>query len=327
MNKKRCRIEAFVALMCFNFAAIVLGDYNNLPSGTIETNLKKHGLLIIAHGAPSTAWNEPVLKVGKNVITKLNKNGNNPFGKVQVVFMESAKPSVADGIEAIENAGCNRIIAVPLLIAPSSHSHWDVPALLGIYNDPNMTAEFKKEGAKLIRSKLPITLTPTLEHGTLLSDILLDNVREISNNPKEEAIVLLAHGDEYTQPIWDRMVRRIITRLCGETGITYGDWAFVHVGQNFAENGVPIIATACEEKKRVLLVGCYLSMTPEMMLKRYTMISEKGKMSNPLEGKEIISVRHTLCDSPKLIDWIVQTAKAAIEISDTVNSTDKERAK
>ncbi len=313
--------------MCFGFTMIALGDESSSKQKTVESSTGTPGLLIIAHGAPWPAWNEPILKVGENVIARLNKDGKNPFRKVQVVFMESAKPSVADGIEAMESAGCDWIIAVPLLIAPSSHSHWDVPALLGLYSEPHKTAELKKEGVKLIRSRLPITLTATLEEGTLLSDILLDGVREISKKPKEEAIVLLAHGDEYTQPIWDTMARRIVTRLCGETGITYGDWAFVHVGQSFAENGVPIIASACEEKKRVLLVGCYLSMTPESMLKRYTAMSEKGKISKPLEGKEIVSVRHTLCDSPKLTDWIVQTAKAAIEISDTVNSTDKERSK
>jgi len=284
------------------------------PTQTQPTNtIGKPGLLIIAHGAPWPAWNEPVMKVGVKVTAELNKDPANTCVITQGLFMEFSKPTVADGIETMEKAGCDRIIVVPLLFAPSSHSHWDIPALLGIYSDPTMTEELKKEGAKLVRSKLPIILTTTLDSGTLIDDILLDNVREISTNPQEEAVFLLAHGDELTQPVWDAMAKRIVIRLCGEMKFTSGDWAFVHVGQSFNENGAPAIAKLLEEKKRVILVGCYLGMTPDKILKMSKMMSAKSPIPSPLTGKEdcIVSVKKDLCDSPQLVEWIIQTAMAA----------------
>ena len=255
------------------------------------------------------AWNKPVLALESQVVKALG--GNSPFKKVKVVMMEFAKPSVADGIREMEKAGCDRIVAVPLLIAPSSHSHWDIPALLGIYSDEKMKRELAEEGATIVRSKLPITVTATLDCGDLLLESMLGRVRELSTNPAEEAVVVLAHGDEGLEKYWDALMKRITHYICGKTGISYADWAYVHVGQGYAAHGVGAIATAAEHRKRVLLVGCYVSMGPAGMHKRYMKRPTKihgMALANPLKGMDIVAAKHGLLPNPRVANWIAKTA-------------------
>ena len=271
------------------------------------------GLLIIAHGAPMPGWNKPVLALEKQVIKLLGKD--NPFKKVKVVFMEFARPSVADGVRQMEEAGCSRIIAVPLLIAPSSHSQWDIPALLGVYYDEEIIKQIVSEGGKPVRSKVPITITPTLSKSGIIPRILLDRVRKLSKNPNEEAVIILAHGEEDFHPFWCRLMREISSYICGKTGISYADWAYVGVGQEYATRAVPVVLKALKHRKRVLLVGCYVSMGAKEIHDRFMhrgMHVHGIAMENPLKGKQVIPASHGLLPDERVARWIVSIARRAI---------------
>lgn len=285
------------------------------PATLNETQAtSRPGLLLVAHGAPWPKWNRPLLDLEKQVCEKLDKKGN-PFHAVKLVFMEFASPDVADGIEAMQAAGCDRIIVVPLLIAPSSHSHWDVPALLGIYSDPEMRKTLEEEGTRLVKSKLPITLMPTLADGELIENIMLRQLERLSKDPQNEAVVVLAHGDEGLQPIWDSRMKELLTYLCGKSGISYGDYAFVHIGQSYVTHGVAAVAKAAEKRKRVILLGCYLAMGPEGMHRRYmrTPVNPHMPMPNPLKGKDIVCATQGLLPDPAVANWIVQTARTCVD--------------
>ncbi len=314
---KTLRKQLLIGLILSVVLVITVGCGTN--SAPVTTNPPaatdgSAGLLVIAHGAPMPAWNKPVLDLEKQIIQALGPA--NPFKKVKVVLMEFAKPSVADGVAEMEQAGCSRIVAVPLLIAPSSHSHWDIPALLGLYSDEKMKAELAAEGATVVKSKLPITITATLDSGELLVETMLARVKELSKNPAEEAVVVLAHGDDGLQPYWDSLMKRITYNICGKTGITYADWAYVHVGQGYRSHGVPAIMAAAESRKRVLLVGCYISMGAAGMHKQFmsrpTRIHGMA-LPNPLAGKNIIAAKQGLLPSPGVAKWIAKTARAAMK--------------
>lgn len=278
----------------------------------IPATQPRPGLLIIAHGAPFAEWNKPVLDLEDQVIKLLGED--NPFAKVKVCMMEFTKPSIADGVREIEEAGCSRIIAVPLLIAPSSHSHWDIPALLGIYSDEDMEKELKAEGAEIIRSRLPITVTATLTHSNLVPEIMLDRVKQLSKDPQNEAVVLLSHGDEFTPPLWEKLMMRTITNICGKTGISYADYGFVHVGQTYATDGVGVIAEAAANRKKVIVVGAYLSMGVDGMHKRYNKTFPMKAMAmpgltDPLKGLDIALAADGLLPDGRVAQWIADVAK------------------
>jgi sirohydrochlorin ferrochelatase len=275
----------------------------------------KPGLLIIAHGSPAPRWNEPVLGQEQKVRELLGPD--NPFAKVKVVFMEFAEPNVADGVADLEKAGCSRIVAVPLLIAPSSHSHWDIPALLGLYSDAKIEKSLRDEGLRVLRSDVPITLTTTLAHSDVIEKVLLERVRALSGDPNEEAIVVLAHGSEAIPPAWDDLMKRTVTYLCGRTGISYGDWACVGVGQEYNQ-AAAAIRTAAEHRKRVIVVGAYLSLGPKRMHDRWVSRFNRQEaqmhgFENPLDGLDVNLAEQGLLPDEMVTQWIAETAKGEIE--------------
>jgi len=272
------------------------------------------GLLIIAHGSPAKAWNQPVLAQEKKVRDLLGQD--NPFGEIQVVFMEFAEPNVADGMQALQQAGCSRIVAVPLLIAPSSHSHWDIPALLGLYSDPRIEKTLREEGARLIRCDIPVTLTTTLSDSDVIERVMLKRVRALSTDPNHEAVVLLAHGSEAIPGPWEDFMKRTATYLCGKTGITYANWACVAVGQEYGRAAAAIEAAA-RHRDRVIVVGAYLSSGVRRMHKRWMDRFEDGQaempgLENPLKGLDLALSEQGLLPDDLVAEWIVATARDEI---------------
>ena len=315
-HKQQLKVVMVAVVMMIFIGGVSYGNAEAEKQCPAAGNIQaKPGLLIIAHGAPFPEWNKPVLDLEKQVSDILDDE--NLFAKIKVVMMEFTEPTIADGVREMEAAGCSRIIAVPLLIAPSSHSHWDVPALLGLYSDAEMEKELKSEGADIIRSKLPVTITPTLNYGDLIPEIMLDRVKELSRNPENEAVVVLAHGDEVTPPVWDKLMKRTVAYICGKTGISCADYGFVHVGQSFDTNGVGIIAEAAHSRKKVIVVGVYLSMGVEGMYKRYVKTFPMKAMAmpglaNPLEGLDIALAKDGLLPDKRVAQWVASAAKREV---------------
>lgn len=271
------------------------------------------GLLIIAHGSPSPPWNRQVMELEQAVVRLLG--ADNPFMKVKVVFMEFAEPNVADGVEALQEHGCSRIVAVPLLIAPSSHSHWDIPALLGIYSDPKKEKGLSEEGARVVRAQVPVTLTTTLAEGDVIEKVMLKRVRQLSTDPNDEALVLLAHGSEAIPPAWEMFLKRTVTYVCAKTGISYGDWACVAVGQEY-DRAVTAIQEAARYRDRVIVIGAYLSMGADRVHERWqtriAAAADGPEAGNPLKGLDIALAEQGLLPDERVAAWIVATAQGEI---------------
>ncbi len=273
------------------------------------------GLLIIAHGSPAKAWNQRVLDQEQKIRDAFGDD--NPYTAIKVVLMEFAEPNVADGLTALEKAGCSRIVAVPLLIAPSSHSHWDIPALLGTYSDPEIEKALREEGVSLVRTRIPVTLTTTLDKSDVIERVMLRRVRQLSRDPQREAIVLLAHGSEAIPPAWDRFMKRTVTYICGRTGISYGDWAAVGVGQEYSR-AVAAMQEAAQHKDRVIVVGAYLSMGVTKMHGRWMRrFDEQGGampgMENPVKDLDLQLAEQGLLPDELVTQWIVDTARSEVQ--------------
>jgi sirohydrochlorin ferrochelatase len=301
-------VFALVAILLVS-TGLVVGQSEQTGSSS-----GKPGLLIIAHGSPSPQWNKPVLALEEKVCKILKPD--NPFAKVKVVFMEFTEPNVADGIKELEKADCDRIVTVPLLVAPSSHSHWDIPALLGIYSNPEIEKMLLEEGAQPLRSKLPITLTTTLSDSDVIEKVMLKRVRQLSSDPKKEAIVLLAHGSAAIPPSWERLMKRTVTYICGQTGISYGDWATVGVGQEYNQ-AATAIQEAAKHRDNVIVVGAYLSLGVNRMHQRWSARFDQESpmpgLENPLDGLSIRMSSQGLLPDEAVAQWIAATARDEIK--------------
>jgi hypothetical protein len=233
------------------------------------------------------------------------------FRAVRTAFLEFAEPDVPAMVKELEQAGCDRIVAVPLFIAPSGHSHFDVPAVLGVYDSPSIREVIAEEGGAVAVPKVPVVLTGTMEEGDCLDAFALEEVRALSKSPKDEAIVFLLHGDGGHSGLIEDMMRRIATHCCGEAGISYANWASIAVGQEYAERGIPAIQRALERKKRVLVVGLYISMSAKRIHERAMqgLKDHAGRpQGDPFKDRDVAFSDRALISSPSTLQWVVESA-------------------
>jgi hypothetical protein len=210
----------------------------------------------------------------------------------------------------MENSGITNIYAVPLFIAPSSHSMYDVPSILGLYYNKKEADALKEEGTKMVKTNAHITVGPSLDYGNVIEEILLERVKQLSVNFKKEAVVILAHGDEDFLPFWKSLTDRVGKYILGKTGIEYYDKAFMEVGQSFAVNGVRAISKAADEKERVIVVGVYLSMGVNKIADMSGMVimGQTVNSTSMLKGKNVVYSDKGLLPSPKITEWVVDRA-------------------
>jgi hypothetical protein len=264
----------------------------------------KLGLLIIAHGSPSSKWNAPVLLLEKEVKEIFTKNKDNHFAQIRVAFMEFSKPSISEVIRDMEKEGIEKVYAIPLLIAPSGHLVYDIPTILGLYSEKHIIEEIKKEGTEIVNSKIKIVLGPTLNNSNILREIMLDRVKEFSTMPDSEGVVLLAHGDDDFRGIWDSLCREIGDYIISKTGIKYFDYSFIEVGQSFMQKGVPTILKVSDKSKKTIVVGLYLSKSAEDIFLK----SIKEENKKIFKDKHIYFSKHPILPDRRVSQWIVDRA-------------------
>ncbi len=276
-----------------------------------KDNKDKLGLMIIAHGSPVPAWNVPVLALEQEVTAELKRRGGASFEMVRVALMEFTSSTIAEVSREMEGAGIDRVYSLPLFIAPSGHSLYDVPTILGLYSDDVLRSELQSEGIEIVDSGMRITVGPSLHHGDVLREIILDRVRELSTDPASEGVVLLAHGDRHFEPHWDALSERIGRYICANTGIQYFDYAYVHVGQDFATEGVSAIDDAAKEKERVIVPGLFVSMgvdkmAPGSSIGFHGMVRQSEEM---LEDVDVHYATRGLLPDPRIAAWIADRAE------------------
>jgi len=271
---------------------------------------EKLGLLIIAHGSPMPQWNKPVLELEAEVREIFSEREADPFSEVRIAFMEFSEPSVGAVIKDLESVGIDRIYTIPLFIAPSGHSLYDIPTILGLYSDKEMVKQIKEEGAAIVHTKMKITLGPTLHTGDVLKEVMLDRVKELSTTPDSEGIVLLAHGDPRFEPIWVSVCREIGSYVCAGTGVKYFDYAFVGIGHSFISEGVPVILGMTKKCNKTIVVGLYLSMGVDNMAQNSTLNVGTIKIDSRkiFENKDIHFAKRGLLPDRRIARWIVDRA-------------------
>ena len=111
-------------------------------------------------------------------------------------------------------------------------------------------------------------------------------------------------------------MKRTVTYLCGRTGISYGDWACVGVGQEY-EHAVDAIAKAAEHRDRVIVVGAYLSMGVKRMherwVGRFDKMAPMPGLANPLEGLSVSLSERGLLPDGAVAQWIADIARSEIK--------------
>ena len=82
------------------------------------------GLLLMAHGSPDPAANQPI----ERVAARISAAGR--YGQVVVCYMDLNQPSISDAIDDLVVRGARRLVAVPYFLQLGGHVAEDLPATI-----------------------------------------------------------------------------------------------------------------------------------------------------------------------------------------------------
>ncbi len=281
---------------------------------------KNPGLLIAAHGSPSPGWKILTGELLEKV-RKLNKE-KKFFTAVELSDMEfNTENDMAAGIKRLETAGCDLLVVVPAFIYPTSHVQFDITAILGIYSSSEMRKNLKEEGIRTVRSKTPITLTPTMSSGELIADFVLAEAKSVRKDAKNERLLIIAHGDDEYKGLVNRLTQKPI-EACKKLGFDRVECSFCEMGQTFGSKVKPIIEKNTHDGKKTLIVAVYLASSAQSFVKRVEKFSSVDKnnssqgggsaFANSLQGLNYECSSGRLGDFSGTPVWIFETARQAV---------------
>jgi sirohydrochlorin ferrochelatase len=196
--------------LCLAFAAALLAA--QVSGGAQAPASTGTGILLLAHGG-SGEWNKHVAELAEAV------DRQQP---VEVALGMASRPSIQAAVDRLVSRGVTSIVAVPLFVSSHSSVITATEFLLGqravAPKDLALFARMDHSGhgashdagashtgaghasapapdpTSPVTLPVPVTMTSALNRHPLVGDILSDRAREISKDPSQEAVVLVAHG-------------------------------------------------------------------------------------------------------------------------------------
>jgi sirohydrochlorin cobaltochelatase len=183
------------------------------------------GLLIVGHGTRSRPGREAFLGVVEQVERFL------PGTLVQTGFLEAAAPDIETAVGRMAQAGCRRVILVPLLLFSAGHARRDIPAQA-------------RQAAQQYR--IAVITTPVLGcHPRILglsARRFRATIRDTHADPREVFMLMVGRGsrDAEATAQMHRFVRQRVARTPVGRVLT----AFMAMADPHVESVIPDIALA-----------------------------------------------------------------------------------
>ena len=281
-----------------------------LVPGVVEAQ----GVLLLAHGGRDD-WNREVLELASQVDSTL---------PIEVAFGMANKGTIQEAVERLAERNVTEIVAVPLFISSHSSVMRATEYLLGSRDEaPPQLEAFARMGARRaaagsggdpgfdwttpIEAAVPISVATALDGHALVAEILLSRALDLSRQPDEEVVVVVAHGptSEEDNDLWLGNMGTLVERIRSRTRfsrieyLTVRDDASDPVREQATAELRAVVEGAVEEGKSVLIVPLLLS---------YGGI-EVG-IRRRLEGLPYSMASQALLPDERLSEWVLMQGTA-----------------
>lgn len=187
------------------------------------------GLLVVAHGADS-GWNARVRATVSQVVW------DGPVRLAYLMGPEAHAASWSAGVTALERAGIDSLVVVPLMVS-SYGAHFQQIQHYAGYPVPLPAALGGHDHGPAVRPGVPVRVTPALDAAEELGEILHDRWGALPAASRAAPLVLVAHGPT-TDADAGRWVDAITRAVTPRTG------ALLHVGLLRDDAPPPVRAAA-----------------------------------------------------------------------------------
>lgn len=202
--------------------------------------------------------------------------------------------SIADGVRELEEKGVRRILTVPLFVSSGSTHLEEIQYALGIKQESRVETDLEP-----IHPRVPILWTEAMDDHPLVEAILAERIQKLSVQPREETLLLVAHGSEKPgfRPIWEKGLSALTTRLKRRFSFDKADFAMLRLGD------VREKAERLSREKKCLAVPVFVSpgyFTSEVV-------------SRELEGLSCLYRGETFLPHPYVARWVEEKVEEALD--------------
>lgn len=238
------------------------------------------GILVIAHGSSDLQWVKAIDEAVEQVKIEF---------PIEVGYLELVPDqSIADGVFKLEQQGVHRIIVVPLFVTMGSTHLNEIQYALGLIPEPSVATDLKP-----IQTNVKMIWTQPLETHPFVLQIMEERVRELSHEPREEILLLVAHGSEWPgfKERWNILLQEMGKWLKGRVG--FKGFSYVTLKSNrFMER-----TNALGRKNRLIVLPVFLG---EGYFTQKVIPRDLTRVSCEYSGK-------TLLPHPLITRWIEET--------------------
>jgi hypothetical protein len=302
-------VHLFIAAMSMAIAALVFTSCGNDQVAAANPGKgKKIGVLLVNHGSRSETWRNAQLDLEKKVRDSIMAEGT--VKDVKTAFMEYNEPSIATRLKEFDKDNFTDVIMVPVFLTVSSHSFDDIPTLIGQKDDPKSIELFKIEKMERYTPNARVHIAPLLDFTDLLKLNIVRRVKELSKDPQNEGLVLIAYGDKTYNEDWSTLMRDVGTYVGRETGISeysYG-WCGHIAHYNPDSTTVPINAVLAK-KENALVVPVLVAFDEMFQVKIIGGGIEKVKQF----GERVKYKPDAILPDPGVERWVISTARSFVE--------------
>jgi sirohydrochlorin ferrochelatase len=301
-----------IPLLCLTARATTADQKSHSPAQPVSSN---PGILLLAHGGSSN-WNDEV--------NKLAQATDKAF-PTEVAFGMATKRNMEAAIRRLVSRGADEIIAVPLFISPYSSVVTSSQYLLGLISEaPPDLARFARmshghgaddhsahnsDPTKPIDLSIRVRMTSALGSHRLVAEILLSRAQSISREPREETVVLVAHG-----PVSDEENAKWLADMSSlaeqmKSNSPFRDIRFMTV----RDDAPPPIRDQATAELRKLIEGIKAEKRRAIvvpLLLSYGGI--EGVIKKRLEGLEYTIANQALLPDDRLIEWVLTATRETL---------------
>jgi hypothetical protein len=231
--------------------------------------------------------------------------------------MEYTEPSIATQLRAFDEAGIERIIAVPILLTISDHSFDDIPTICGLAHDPDRIAELTAEGIEIHRPQGEISFAPLLDFSDLVRRNLSRRLRAILGRSGDgpgrprTGLALIGYGSAEFDDDWNRFFGEI--RAFAETELEIDSTAHAWCGHLVHYNRRPTIAAIdglLAECERVIVMPIFVAYDPMF---QNSIIG--GAVKRSAAPERVLYRGDAILPEPAVGRWVVDVTRSMIEQS------------
>jgi CbiX len=286
---------------------------NEKSNAKINNTDKKVGVLLVNHGSRSETWRNALLDLEKKVKDSILLDGS--VSGVKTAFMEYTEPSIATRLKEFDSAQFTDVIIVPVFLTVSSHSFDDIPTLIGQKDDPKSIELFKIEKMERYTPEAKVHIAPLLDFTDILKKNVLNRVKELSIDPNEEGLVLIAYGDKTYNTEWSGLMKDVAGYVQQNTGIKEYSFGWCgHIAHYSPDSTTLPINDVLKKKKAAVVVPVLVAFDEMFQVKIIG-----GGIEKVTGSKDRVKYKPDAILPDKNVEkWLIQTSR---EFTNRINGS------